>query len=218
MGQIKMMDVWKVFGEGPAQVAAVRGVSLTVEPGERIVVAGPSGSGKTTLLNLMSGLETPTRGEVLFEGQALSSLDEDALASLRLKRMGFVFQAFNLIPVLSAWENAEIVLMMLRRPPEERKRRLERYFQLFGLADLVSRRPFQMSGGQQQRVAVIRAIAHHNLDTDNAKRLLDILDHLNQEEGITLIFSSHDPLVIQHAQRVIYLRDGGIQKEERMGV
>ncbi len=224
--QIQLMDVWKVFGEGPSRVEAVRGVSLTIHPGERVVFAGPSGSGKTTLLHLMSGLEAPTRGEVIVEGHRLTGMEEEAITLLRLRRMGFVFQAFNLIPVLSAWENAEIVLLMLGVNPEERARRLRHYFRLLGLSGLESRRPSRMSGGQQQRVAVIRAIAHRpavvfldeptaNLDSENAENLLRLLSRLNEEEGITLVFSSHDPLVMAYAHRVVYLRDGRVQRDER---
>ncbi len=225
MGLLKLEHVTKVFGTGEARTVAVRDVTVEIAPGERVVLSGPSGSGKTTLLNLMSGLETPTEGRVLFEGQDLARMDEDALAELRLCKMGFVFQAFNLIPVLSAKENAELVLLMLGVPEAERARRIRSLFEKLGIGGLEHRRPAQMSGGQQQRVAVVRALAHEprvvfldeptaNLDTENARTLMELLVRLNEEEGVTLVFSSHDPLVISYARRVIRLRDGEILEDE----
>lgn len=226
---IELERVTKVFGTGEARTVAVREVTLTVARGERVVLSGPSGSGKTTLLNLMSGLETPTEGRVFFEGQDLTRMDEDALSELRLRKMGFVFQAFNLIPVLSAEENAELVLLMLGVPREERVRRIREWFAKLGIAGLEKRRPAQMSGGQQQRVAVVRALAHEppvvfldeptaNLDSDNARNLMELLARLNEEEGVTLIFSSHDPLVISSARRVVRLRDGRVLEDAPVSV
>lgn len=221
---IRLENVTKVFGSGEARTVAVKEVTLEIGSGERVVLSGPSGSGKTTLLNLMSGLETPTKGRVFFEDQDLTRMDEDTLSELRLRRMGFVFQAFNLIPVLTAQENAELVLLMLGVDRAEREQRIRSYFEKLGIAGLEKRRPAEMSGGQQQRVAVVRALAHEprvvfldeptaNLDTDNARNLMDLLVRLNEEEGVTLIFSSHDPLVISYARRVIRLRDGRVLED-----
>ncbi len=225
MSLLRLDRVTRVFGTGEARTVAVKDATLEIAPGERVVLSGPSGSGKTTLLNLMSGLEAPTEGRVLFEGQDLARMDEDALAELRLRKMGFVFQAFNLIPVLSAKENAELVLLMLGVSREERERRVRVLFEKLGIGGLENRRPAQMSGGQQQRVAVVRALAHRprvvfldeptaNLDTENARTLMELLVRLNEEEGVTLVFSSHDPLVISYARRVIHLRDGEILEDE----
>ncbi len=226
MDLLRLQDVWKSYGSGEARVEALRGITLNIARGEFVVVSGPSGSGKTTLLNVMSGLDRPDRGSVVFEGNPLHELSEDALSALRLRRVGFVFQAHNLIPVLTARENAELLLLLQGIPEEKRRTRVDELFHLLGIDGLQDRKPSEMSGGQQQRVAVIRAIAHRpsvlfldeptaNLDTATSRVLLDHLSALNRRENVTFIFSTHDPLVLEYAHRVLYMRDGKIQKDER---
>ncbi len=225
MDLLRLKDVWKSFGTGEARVEALRGITLRIQRGEFVVLSGPSGSGKTTLLNVMSGLDRPDRGTVVFEGQPLHTLTEDQLSELRLRRVGFVFQAHNLIPVLTARENAELLLLLQGVPEAQRRARVDALFQLLGLEGLQNRKPSEMSGGQQQRVAVIRAIAHRpsilfldeptaNLDTTTSRVLMDHLAELNLREKVTFVFSTHDPLVLEYAHRVLYIRDGQIQKDE----
>ena len=214
----------KRFGSGPRAVTAVTGVSLAIAAGDFAVLAGPSGCGKTTLLNLIGGLERPDGGCVAVEGVRLESLDPRALARLRLERIGFVFQAANLIPVLTAIENAEFTLQVRGMARAERRSRLGAIFERLGIAGLESRFPGEMSGGEQQRVAVARALAGDpaivladeptaNLDSAAAGALLDLLSALNRERGVTLLVASHDPVVIDRAVRVIGMRDGRIASD-----
>jgi len=211
----------KRFGSGPRAVTAVTGVSLAITAGDFAVLAGPSGCGKTTLLNLIGGLERPDEGSVAVEGVRLESLDPRALARLRLERIGFIFQAANLIPVLTAIENAEFTLQVRGIPRVERRSRLGVLFERLGIAGLEARFPGEMSGGEQQRVAVARALAGEpaivladeptaNLDSGAATALLDLLVALNRERGVTLLVASHDPLVIHRASRTFTMRDGKI--------
>jgi len=214
-------DVVKTYDGGAVPVHALRGVTMGVAGGEFLVISGPSGSGKTTLLNLLGGLDHPTSGKVLFGGEDLAAMSRNALATLRLNRIGFVFQAYNLIPVLSAIENIEFT-MMLRGIPEaerrERARTLMAELQIDGLED---KRPNEMSGGQQQRVAVARAMVNDpsviladeptaNLDSETAGNLLDMMEAVNNDRGITFVFSSHDIRVIERAKRSLTLKDGRI--------
>ncbi len=193
--------------------------------GEFTVLAGPSGSGKTTLLNLLGGLDEPSAGEVFLAGRSLRELSRAELARERLDKLGFVFQAFNLIPVLSARENVEFVLELQGAPARERRERALAMLAEVGLAELADKRPLEMSGGQQQRVAVARAIVSRprvvladeptaNLDSQTAGRLIELMERLNHDHAVTFLFSTHDPLVIGKAHRVVRLRDGAVVADE----
>ncbi len=223
---VELINVSKVFRSGEEEVLALRNISLTVEGGEFTAIAGPSGSGKTTLLNVISGIEKPDEGKVIFDGQPLDRMDENALSDLRLHRIGFVFQAYNLIPTLTGRENAEFVLFLRGVPEEKRRKKVEEIFRELGIQNLLDRFPHQMSGGQQQRVAIARAIVGEpdiiladeptaNLDTKNSTAIIELMKRLNEEKGITFLFSTHDPLIMENARRIVHLRDGRIVGEER---
>jgi putative ABC transport system ATP-binding protein len=226
MPAVKTADVWKVFEHDGLAVEAVRGVSLDIEPGEFVVLAGPSGSGKTTLLNLLGGLTRPTRGGVWIDGRDLTSMSERELAKLRLERVGFVFQAYNLLPVLTALENAEFSLLLRGMPPDERRRRVEKLFAVIGMTGLEDRRPAKLSGGEQQRVAVARAVVGKpalvladeptaNLDSAASDALLGVMADLNRERGTTFVFATHDTRLMERAKRLIRLVDGAIESDVR---
>ena len=216
----------RTYEDNGVPVQALRGVDLDITSGDFACIAGPSGSGKTTLLNLLGGLDLPTAGSVAIEGTLLGDLSRTQRAELRLRRIGFVFQAYNLIPVFSAAENVEYVLLLQKVPPA---RRLERVMEVLGALDMeeyADRRPNELSGGQQQRVAVARALAADpaiilldeptaNLDSENGGKLLDYLERMNRDRGSTFLFCSHDPMVIQRAHRLIRLRDGRIEEDRR---
>ena len=223
---VRTEDVWKVFQHDGIAVEAVRGVTLEILPGEFVVMAGPSGSGKTTLLNVLGGLTRPTRGRVWIDGADLTTMSERELARLRLERVGFVFQAYNLLPVLTALENAEFSLLLRGMPDDERHRLVSELFERIGIAGLEDRRPSKLSGGQQQRVAVARAVVGApalvladeptaNLDTATSMALLDVMATLNQERGTTFVFATHDPQLMERAQRLIRLVDGAVALDER---
>lgn len=223
---IVLTNLAKHYRVGGQEVHAVDHVSLTLAAGEFAALAGPSGSGKTTLLNLIGGLDRPDAGDVLIDGQSLAALSERALTDLRLRRIGFVFQSYNLVSVLSAFENVALTLQLQGVPPAEQARRVGPLLEALGLGGMAHRRPGTLSGGQQQRVAVARAVVGNpalvladeptaNLDTDTARSLMDLMRRLNTERGITFLFSSHDPVVIESARRVIRLRDGRVQADEQ---
>ena len=225
---VRTDDVWKVYPQEPSPVEAVRGLSLHVETGDFVAMGGPSGSGKTTVLNLLGGLTQPTRGRIWIGGQETTAMSPRELARLRLEHIGFVFQAYNLLPVLTAMENAEFTLLLRGIPAPERLKRVQHLFQEMGLEGLEDRRPAKLSGGQQQRVAVARAVVGEpalvladeptaNLDSATSASLLDIMDHLNQEHGVTFVFSTHDPRVMERARRLIRLVDGAIDEDRRTG-
>jgi putative ABC transport system ATP-binding protein len=216
----------KIYDTRSVETLALDDVDLKIEQGEFTALAGPSGSGKTTLLNLFGALDSPTAGTVLLDGEDLGALSSSRLAELRLRKLGFVFQAYNLIPVLSARENVEFVMELQGVPASQRRAKALALLAEVGLGELADKRPLEMSGGQQQRVAVARAIASEprvvladeptaNLDSDTAGRLLDLMQRLNRDRGITFLFSTHDPLVIDKARRTIRLRDGRIISDER---
>jgi putative ABC transport system ATP-binding protein len=218
---IRAVGIEKVYSDDSVPVFALRGVSLTVEKGDFLVIAGPSGSGKTTFLNILGALDTPTKGKIYFNGEDLSTKTRNEIASLRLKNIGFVFQAYNLIPVLSAMENIEFTMMLSNVPESERRRRAMALLEELGIADLASKRPNAMSGGEQQRVAVARAMVNNpsiifadeptaNLDSVTAGILLDLMERVNQEKQLTFVFSSHDRKVIDRARRLLILKDGQI--------
>ena len=222
---IEAIDVTKIYDTRGVETRALDGVSLGLEKGEFSALAGPSGSGKTTLLNLLGALDTPTSGKIRFEGVELSGLSPAALSELRLRKLGFVFRAYNLIPVLTARENVEFVMELQGVPSAKRRQRAAEVLERVELAGLEEKRPLEMSGGQQQRVAVARAIASRpsivladeptaNLDSDTAVRLLELMAQLNREDGVTFLFSTHDPLVMEAARRVVRLRDGRIFEDE----
>ena len=216
--------VTKVFLVGRQEVRALRGVDLEVREGEFMALVGPSGSGKTTLLNLVGALDVPTSGDLLVLGQQIAALSRRERADLRLRSIGFVFQAYNLVPVLTAVENVEFVLE-LQGVGQDRRARARAVLQDLGLADLADRRPTELSGGQQQRVAVARAIAARpalvladeptaNLDGENAEILMHMMRDLRDRHGMTFIFSTHDPRVVVHAVRVVTLVDGRVARDE----
>ena len=212
----------KIYHQGHVEVPALVDVDLSVSKGEFAALCGPSGSGKSTLLNLLSGLDIPTSGEITLEGKRLDQMDRGQLAELRLQRIGFVFQAYNLIPVLSAQENVEFVMQLQGMSGTKRNQRAREVLAEVGLQGLEDRRPGDLSGGQQQRVAVARAIASEpalifadeptaNLDSHTAESLMEMLAKMNQERGVTFVFSTHDQRVMDHAGRIVHLRDGRIE-------
>ncbi len=220
---VEIKNATKVYKQGELDVHALRGLDLTIKPGEFTAICGPSGSGKTTALNLIGALDKPTSGDVVVEGNNLTTLGQRALSHLRRDRIGFVFQAYNLMPVLSAYENAETVLALQGVEAKEREEIVMQLLKDVGLEGLENRRPNQLSGGQQQRVAIARAIASKpavvladeptaNVDSETAQRLLDIMQKLNEERGTTFIFSTHDPRVMDHAKRLVRMVDGRIDE------
>jgi putative ABC transport system ATP-binding protein len=226
MSLIELSSLTKIYTETASEVVAVNGINLTVEAGEFAALVGPSGCGKTTLLNLIGGLDRPTRGTVRVDNTDLHQLSDADLVRFRLEHIGFVFQAYNLIPVLTALENTVFIMELQGIPAAERNRRGMELLDAVGLADKAHHRPAQLSGGQQQRVAVARALASKpafvladeptaNLDSKSAATLLDIMAELNRTEGTLFLFSTHDPRVVDRAKRTFHLEDGVILREER---
>lgn len=226
MKVIELKNVEKTYNDSEVKVHAIRGVDLTFEEGEFTAIVGPSGSGKTTLLNMLGGLDKPTSGEIIIGGTRISELKGSKLIDFRLHNIGFVFQSYNLIPVLTAKENVEFIMQMQGVPSKERFKRAKELLESVGLGDRIDSRPTKLSGGQQQRVAVARALASKprfiladeptaNLDTVSTENLLDIMEKLNHEAGMTFIFSTHDQRVVNKAHRVITLEDGMIKSDER---
>ncbi len=222
---VLLEGVHKTYRQGEVEVKALRGLDLEVLPGEFLVLTGPSGSGKTTALNLIGALDEPTTGTVKVDGHELSTLSRAARSRLRRDRIGFVFQAYNLIPVLTAYENAEMVMRLQGTDEAKRRERVMSLLREVGLSGMEDRRPMQLSGGQQQRVAIARAIASDpavtladeptaNVDSVTASKLLDIMERLNREHGATFIFSTHDPRVMERARRVVHLVDGQVESIE----
>jgi putative ABC transport system ATP-binding protein len=221
---ISLRGVTKDYVVGKVKVPALRGVDLEIAEGEFAAVVGPSGSGKTTIMNLVGGLDVPTAGTVKVAGVDLSTLSSNRLADLRLRSIGFVFQAYNLIPVLSARENVEFVLLLQGVGRAQRRKRALAALADVGLADLAGRRPAEMSGGQQQRVAVARAIVGTpalvladeptaNLDSKTGRDLLGLMAELNRDRKVTFVFSTHDPNVMEHARRIVTLVDGKVESD-----
>lgn len=218
-------NVSKTYHSGGVPVQALQGVHLHIEAGEFTALVGPSGSGKSTLLNMIGGLDRPTEGTVVLDGVDITKLPENRLIDFRLRNIGFVFQSFNLIPVLTAQENVGFVLQLQKVPPKVREKRVLELLREVGLEDKTDRKPGELSGGQQQRVAVARALASKpkiiladeptaNLDSKSAERLMDSMAILNREEQITFLFSTHDPRVIRKARRVITLVDGRVASDQ----
>lgn len=224
MTVIKTENVEKVYNPDLIPVHALRGVSIEIKKGEFTAIVGPSGSGKTTMLNIIGGLDTPTKGNIIINGTDISNLSDNEMINYRKDHIGFVFQSYNLIPVLSARENVAFIMMLQKLSKEERNRRADALLDAVGLSDKKNKRPNQLSGGQQQRVAVARALASKpqfiladeptaNLDSESTAGLLDLMAKLNQEEAMTFVFSTHDQRVIDRAKRVITLVDGKIASD-----
>lgn len=226
MKVVEINEVQKTYHDTEVEVRAVNGVTLSFEKGDFAVIVGPSGSGKTTLLNLIGGLDQPTAGEIIVAGHRLSELKPSELIDFRMEHVGFVFQSYNLIPVLTAAENVGFIMSLQKWPKEKRIARTDELLEAVGLSDRHKSRPSQLSGGQQQRVAVARALAPRpefiladeptaNLDSKSAETLLDIMEKLNREEEMTFIFSTHDVRVMKRARRVITLEDGKVVSDVR---
>ncbi len=224
---IEAKNLTKVFNSDTIPVKALNGVDLTVKQGEFTALVGPSGSGKTTLLNILGGLYKPSTGNVIINEVDITKLSINELIEFRLNNIGFVFQYFNLIPVLSAKENVEFIMLLQKIKKEERDKRVNTLLLEVGLSDKINVRPAQLSGGQQQRVAVARALASKprfiladeptaNLDSKSASKLLDIMSNLNKEENMTFIFSTHDQRVIDRARRIVTLVDGRIESDKEV--
>lgn len=216
---VKIKNVHKSYGSGAGLVHALWDINVDIKAGEFVALHGPSGSGKTTLLNLIGALDQPSQGSIVIEGLDLATASAPRLAKLRRERIGFVFQAHNLIPILTAYENAEFTLALQRRPKAERYQRTMRALEQVGLSDFAHRLPAELSGGQQQRVAIARAIAPEpaivladeptaSLDSKVAHNLLDLMQKLNAEQGVTFVFSTHDPKVMARAGRLLPMADG----------
>lgn len=223
---VRTEDLWKIFEHEAEEVQAVAGIDLEIERSEFTALAGPSGSGKTTLLNIIGGLTRPSRGRVFVAGRDITAMSSRELAELRLHEIGFVFQAYNLLPVLTALENAEFPLVLRGVAEAERRERVRGLFRRTGLQGLEDRRPGKLSGGQQQRVAVIRAVVGRpalvladeptaNLDSAASESLLQMMEELNREQGTTFVFATHDPRVMHHSRRLIRLVDGRIDSDEK---
>ena len=222
---VRTDGLWKIFQQEAEEVTAVRDVSLTIARGEFMALAGPSGSGKTTLLNVIGGLTRPTRGEVVVAGHEVNAMSNQELARLRRDEVGFIFQAYNLLPVLTAMENAEFPMLLQGIGAAERQARVHDLFERTGMRGLEDRRPGKLSGGQQQRVAVVRAVASKpalvladeptaNLDSASSEALLDIMFELNRDLGVTFVFATHDARVMERSRRVVRMVDGSIGSDE----
>ena len=226
MNVIETNNLIKIYQQGDIEVKALNDVSINFQQGEFTAIVGPSGSGKTTFLNSIGGLDTPSSGKVVINNIDITNLKSNELIDFRLRNIGFVFQAYNLIPVLTAKENVEFIMLMQGDSASDRKSRSEELLNAVGLSDQINRRPGQLSGGQQQRVAVARALASKpkfvladeptaNLDSTSTSNLLDIMHRLNKEENMTFIFSTHDQRVIHRAKRIITLEDGKILSDKK---
>ncbi len=221
---LRLQNVSRLYQQGDETIRALDSVNLTLRRGEFVAIAGPSGSGKTTLLNVSVGLDQPTQGKVWVGGQNIIGMSVPELAQLRLNEVGFIFQSYNLVPVLNAEENAELILLLRGLPAVERKRSVLQVLKEVGLEGLENRRPSELSAGQQQRVAVARAIVAKpalvladeptaNPDSETAFALIELMEKLNQEHDTTFLFSTHDPRVMKRAKRIIHLLDGRVEKD-----
>lgn len=217
-------EVWKVYETGLLKVEALRGLNLKIRKGEMIAVMGPSGCGKTTLLNCLSGLDDLTKGRVAIEGTDLAKMTDDQKSEFRAKRMGFIFQAYNLLPVLTAQENVELPLLLGGSPESEARAAAVDALKMVGLADWKSHKPMELSGGQQQRVAVARALVNKpaivwadeptgNLDSENSQEIVKLLRDLNKEYSLTMVLVTHDQHIAQETDRIVLMRNGQIEKE-----
>ncbi|MBV45169.1 MAG: macrolide ABC transporter ATP-binding protein [Rhodobiaceae bacterium] len=223
---IEIENLTRKYGKGIGEVVAINEISLNIEYGEFTAIIGPSGSGKSTLLNLIGGLDKSDSGSVLLAGRDIAKMSGSQMSDFRRDRIGFIFQAYNLIPVLSAEENIEYIMLLQGIPSVKRKERVQEMLFLVGLEGLGHRRPSELSGGQQQRVAVARAMASKpeiiladeptaNLDSKTGMALLDMMRQLNEDQGVTFVFSTHDEMIMKRARRLIHLRDGLVALDER---
>lgn len=227
MSLLKLKDITKIYHQGKIDVPALRGINLAIETGEFTTVFGPSGSGKTTLLNVIGCLDKPSDGEIIFNGDNIADLNKTELAQIRRRNIGFVFQSYNLIPVLTAYENVEFAVKILEHlTKKEIHEKIIKILDLVGLAGLEDRKPNELSGGQKQRVAIARALVKEpklvladeptaNLDSKTSEDVLEVMLKMNEELKTTFLFSSHDPLVMDYAKREIELKDGMVTKDER---
>jgi len=226
---LEIKNLKKIYYQGKIEIPALRGINLKIEKGEFTAIAGPSGSGKTTLLNIISGLDNPTDGKIILNEKNISKMKESELSKMRLDKIGFIFQSYNLIPVLTALENVEFIMLLKNYDAKIRKEKALKVLKEVGLENYVNQRPLDLSGGQQQRVAIARAIVTEpsiiiadeptaNLDSDTATGLLKTMKDLNQEKGVTFIFSTHDKMVMEKANRLIILRDGLISEDNHKEV
>jgi putative ABC transport system ATP-binding protein len=227
MEVVKIENVARVYQIGKVETKALQGINLSIESGEFTALVGPSGSGKTTLLQMIGCLDQPTSGRVSINGKDVTALNRNQRADMRRGTIGFVFQFFALIPTLTTYENIEMPLLLNGQSPQERRERIMELLKAVDLTDRANNRPDQLSGGQQQRVAVARALASKpaliladeptaNLDTENGRQVMDIMQRLNQETGVTFVFATHDPRVINYARRVVTLQDGLIEKDNKV--
>lgn len=224
---LELEKIRKIYKTGKATFQALTDISFQIDKGEFTAISGPSGSGKTTLLNIIGCIDKPDSGEITLEGKSIKARSSDELAYLRREYFGFIFQTYNLIPVLTAYENVELPLSLLRKYSEDEiKKKVNEALEKVGLLSLKDRKPLELSGGEQQRVSIARAIVKGpkliladeptaNLDTDNGKNIVEIMLKMNKEDGITFIFSTHDPLILEYAKRNISLRDGKIIKDSK---
>lgn len=225
MNIVECSDIKKTYEQGQVEVQALRGISLSIIKGGFVALAGPSGSGKTTVLNIIGGLDSADSGRVMVDGNVLDEMNQSQLANLRLHNIGFVFQAYNLIPVLSALENVEYVMLLQGVPVADRRQRAKTILDDVGLEDKYDRRPAELSGGQQQRVAVARAIVSSpsivladeptaNLDSKTGQGLLELMQEMNEKKKVTFIFSTHDHMVMDYARRLVKIRDGRVVDDQ----
>ena len=225
MNIVECIDIKKTYEQGQVEVQALRGISLSIKKGDFVALAGPSGSGKTTILNIIGGLDSADSGRVMVDGNVLDEMNQSQLANLRLHNIGFVFQAYNLIPVLSALENVEYVMLLQGVPVADRRQRAKTILDDVGLEDKYNRRPAELSGGQQQRVAVARAIVSNpsivladeptaNLDSKTGQDLLKLMQEMNEKKKVTFIFSTHDHMVMDYARRLVKIRDGRVVDDQ----
>jgi len=225
---IKLENVWKIYDLGKVKVNALRGLNLEINEGEFVVIMGASGSGKSTSMNLVGCLDIPSKGKVILDGKDISTLEESDLAQIRGKKIGFVFQQFNLIPILTALENVKLPMIFQDIPIEKREKRAEELLKLVGLEHRMDHKPTEMSGGEQQRVAIARALANNpeviladeptgNLDSKTGKEILKLINDLHDKEGKTIIMVTHDPNLSKYAHKIAYLKDGECIKCEIKG-
>jgi putative ABC transport system ATP-binding protein len=223
---VRVENVWKIYDTGSVKVEALRGLNLSVKRGEMIAVMGPSGCGKTTLLNCVSGLDDLSKGRVLVEGQDLAKMSDDRKSEFRARRMGFIFQAYNLLPVLNAAENVELPLLLAGTPERDARAMAVEALKMVNLDEWKSHKPSELSGGQQQRVTIARALVNKpaivwadeptgNLDSENSQEIVKLLRNLNREYNLTLVLVSHDASIAQQTDRIVHMRNGQIEREER---
>lgn len=228
MSLITVEKVTKTYQLGKTQVHAVRGVSMEMDRGDFSCVVGPSGCGKTTLLNMIGCIDSPTTGSITIDGTGTDGLTDNQAADLRLEKLGFIFQSFNLVPVLTAAENVEFPLVLAGKTARQRSRRARELIEAVGLSDAAERKPDELSGGQRQRVAIARALINEpeiviadeptaNLDSETGEMVLDVMRTLNEDQNVSFLFSTHDPAITRYAKRIVHLKDGLIDKVEEPG-